>query len=171
MSESESPAAASKPSRIFRPTPAWLVLASLAVTGFLFLSEWFQWFAFDSHKGWIVLIAVAGVLAVLVVMLLWWLVALVFRLRFQYSIRSLLALTLAVALPFSWLAMEMQQLRDARTAAAAIESIDGIVEWSERPGPSWLPSFVWKDLFTHVESVTLFGDQVTDAVLESLKPA
>ncbi len=72
--------------RWYRPTPAWLVLGSLAVTGLLFLSERWQWFPFNAHKGWTVLIAVAGVgvvLAVmLAVMLLWWLVALVFRGRF-----------------------------------------------------------------------------------------
>ena len=59
------------------------------MTGVLFLSERFQWFGFNSHKGWTVLIAVAGVGVVLAFMLLWWLAALVFRWQFQFSIRSL----------------------------------------------------------------------------------
>jgi len=47
--------------RFFYPTPSWLVILSLAVTNILFLSERFQWFGFNTHKGWTVLIAVASV--------------------------------------------------------------------------------------------------------------
>ena len=36
-----------------RPPPSFL----LAVEGFLLLSAWFRWFAFNQHKGWTVLIA------------------------------------------------------------------------------------------------------------------
>ena len=79
--------------RWYCPTPGWLVLGSLAVTGLLFLSEKWRWFGFNEHKGWTVLIAVAGVGVVLLAMLLWLLVALVFRWRFQFSIRTLLVLT------------------------------------------------------------------------------
>jgi len=57
--------------RWFYPTPGWLVILSLAVTVILFLSERFQWFGFNTHKGWTVLIAVASVGGVLVVMFLW----------------------------------------------------------------------------------------------------
>ena len=93
------------------PTPGWLVLGSLAATGLIWLSNWLGWPAW--HKGYAVLAAVAGVGVVLAVMLLWWLVALVFRWRFQFSIRSLLVLTLAVALPCSWFAVEASEEHDA----------------------------------------------------------
>jgi hypothetical protein len=43
--------------RWYRPTPAWLVFGSLAVTGLLFLSEKWRWFGFNEHKGWTVLAA------------------------------------------------------------------------------------------------------------------
>ena len=59
-------------------------------------------------KGYAVLVAVASVLAFFLLMFLWFLLALVFRWRFQYSILSLLVLMVAVALPCAWLATEMK---------------------------------------------------------------
>jgi hypothetical protein len=90
--------------RFCYPTPGWLVVLSLTVTGILFLSERFQWFPFNTHKGWTVLIAVAAVGVVLVLMFLWFVIALLLPVRLQFGIRSLLAATVAVAIPFSWLA-------------------------------------------------------------------
>ncbi len=104
--------------RWFCPAPSWLVYGSILATGLLFLSERWQWFPFNAHKGWTVLVAVAGVGAVLAVMLAWWVVALVFRRRFQFGIRTLLVLVVAVALPSSWLAVCIQQAR--RQAAAVV---------------------------------------------------
>ena len=43
--------------RWFHVTPDRLILALLPVEGLLWLSERFQWFAFNEHKGWTVLIA------------------------------------------------------------------------------------------------------------------
>ena len=105
--------------RWYCPTPGWLVLGSLAVTGLLWLSNWLGWW----HKGYAVLVAVAGVGTVLAGMLLWWLVALIFRWRFQLGTRTLLVLTLAVALPFSWLAVEMKKAREQKGAVAAIKEL------------------------------------------------
>ena len=98
------------------PTPDRAVLGMLAVEAFLLLSEWFQWFAFNHHKGYAVLIAVASVGVFFVLMFLWFLAALAFRWRFQFSILSLLVLTLVVAVPFSWLATEMKTARKQREA-------------------------------------------------------
>ena len=72
-------------SRWFFPTPSWLIAALLAVEGLLFLSDRFQWPTW--HKGYAVLIAVASVGVVFLLMLLWLVVALVFRRRFQFSIQ------------------------------------------------------------------------------------
>jgi len=63
--------------------------------GILCLSERYGWFPFNANKGWTVLIAVAAVGAVLIVMLLWFAVALVFRWRYQFTIRTLLVLTIS----------------------------------------------------------------------------
>ncbi len=94
--------------RWYRPTPGWLIFGLLVVECLLWLSERFQWFRFNTYAGWTVLIAVANVGAFFLLMLLWCAVAFVFRLRFQFGIRSLGLLTVAVAVAFSWLAVERE---------------------------------------------------------------
>ena len=76
--------------RWYHLTPDRAVLGLLAVEGFLLLSEWFEWFPFNRHKGYTVVIAVAVVAAAILLMMFWFLAALLFRLRFQFSIRALL---------------------------------------------------------------------------------
>ncbi len=180
--------------RWFYPTPGWLVLVSLATTGFMYLSERFQWFAFNHYKGWTVLIGVASVVAVLVVMLLWWVLALLFRLRFQFSIRSLLVLVVAVAVPCSWLAVEMKKARQQSEAVDGIRKLVGgsvsydtefealiaIINRKPRSNPppteaAWLRNLLGIDFFHAVEVVTVqphsgLGDvKDVDAGLENLK--
>ena len=96
------------------------MIGLLVVEGLLWLSERYRWFWFNEKKGWTVLIAVAVVGVTMLVMLLWFIASLLFRWRFQFSIRSLLVLTVAVAVPCSWLAVEMKAARKEREAAAAI---------------------------------------------------
>ncbi len=118
----------SKPTRRwFSPTPGWLVLFSLATTGLLYLSERFQGFPFNHRKGWTVLVAVAAAAVVLLLMLAWYVAALLLRRRFQFSLRSLLVI--GVALPFSWLAVEMRGANDQRTAVEAIVKAGGEIEY------------------------------------------
>ena len=97
----------------------------MAVEGFLWLSEHFRWFAFNQHKGWTVLIAVAIVGAVILLMIIWFLLSLILRLRFQYTIRSLLALAVVVAIPCGWLTAEVKEAREQRAVVEAIERIGG----------------------------------------------
>ena len=94
------------------PTPDRFLGSILAVVGVLFLSNCFRWFSFNEHKGYTVLIAVTAVGMSLFLMVLWYLLALLFRLRFQFSSRSLLILVVVVAVPCSWFATEM---RDAKS--------------------------------------------------------
>ena len=122
--------------RWFRLTPGRLLLVLLAVEGFLWLSERFQWFAFNHHKGYAVLIAVASVGVFLLLMLLWFLAALLFRWRFQFSLLSLLALTVAVALPCGWLETAMQQAREQREAVRVVVKFGGWVIYDYQSGPS-----------------------------------
>ena len=70
--------------------------------------------------------------------LLWFIASLLFRWRFQFSIQSLLVLTLAVAVPCSWLAVEMREVRQERKTAAEFKNLRGDVRWSEPSGPDWL---------------------------------
>src|SRR5208283_3150347 len=93
-------------SRWFHLTPGRFVLALLAVEVLLWLSERFGWLGW--HKGYAVLTGVAVVGVAMLLMLLWFAIALVFRWRFQFSLRSLLVLVVVVALPCSWLAVEIK---------------------------------------------------------------
>ena len=156
--------------RWFYPTPGWLVYGLLAMTGFLFLSERLEWFAFDHHKGWAVLIAVGGVLAAIVALFLWLCAALLFRCRFQFSIRFLLVLVVGVALPFNWLAAEMKEARrqkaayEASRSAAAPSMISRSVRTACIGGGLPQQGFVWRmlgdDFFGDITeaSVTVVGE-------------
>jgi hypothetical protein len=166
--------------RFFYPTPGWLVILLLAVTGILFISERFRWFPFNSHKGWTVLLAVAGVGVMLGLVLLWWLVALVFRWRYQFSIRTMLVLTVAVALPFSWLAVQLKAAKRQREIAAMILKAGGCVMYdyqtdssvaqplkARQNGPAWLRDLVGGDFLDRVTVVDLHGGE--DGELEALQ--
>ena len=168
--------------RWLRITPDRVVVAVLALEGFLLASAWFRWFAFNEHKGYAVLICLATVGAALVLMFFWFLAALVFRLRFQFSILALLVLVVVVAVPFSWLATEMSEARKQREAVTAIEKAGGEVVYdlqvdpssdsrmagAEPPGPPWLRRLLGNDLLGTVTFVNLAGVGASDARLEHL---
>ena len=144
--------------RRFHPTPGRLLVALLAVEGGLLFSERLQWFAFNEKKGWTVLIAVVAVSLFLLLMIVWFIVSLIFHWHFQFSIRSLLLLTIAVAIPSSWFAVKMQQARTQREAVDAIQKLGGWVAYDyqldhiipvipgiESPRPVWLRKILGDD--------------------------
>ncbi len=145
--------------RWYRPAPAWLVYGSLLVTGLLFASNCLSWPAW--HKGYAVLVAVAGVGGMTLLMVAWFGVALLFRRRFQFGIRTLLMLTLAAALPFSWLAVQAKYAKCQKNAAQAIRRMDGSVcydyQFEDRdaaiPWPKWLIGLLDVDFFSDVVGV------------------
>ncbi len=168
--------------RRFRFTPSWLIFGLLVVEGLLWLSERYRWFWFNEKKGWTVLIGVAVVGVAMLVMLLWFIVALVFRWRFQFSIRSLLVLTVAVAVPCSWMAVEIKKAREQREAADEITKSSGYVhyDWefsaeghsidnAHPPAPEWLRNLLGVDFFGAVSHVYIWGTSVTDAKLEHVQ--
>ena len=75
--------------RWFHVTPDKCLVAMFIVEAFLLLSEQFHWFAFNEHRGWTVLVAVGSVGVTLVLMLAWFVAALIFQRPFQFDIRSL----------------------------------------------------------------------------------
>lgn len=89
-------------SRWFHLTPGRFVIGLLAVEGLLFLAEQLS----VLPTVWTPMIAVVLVDVAILVMFMWFVVALVFRRRFQFSIRSLLVLVVVVALPYGWLRAE-----------------------------------------------------------------
>jgi len=173
------------------PKPRWhhlspdrLIVGFLAVEGFLLLSEQFQWFAFNEKKGWTVLIAVALVCLAVVVMLLWLAAGFLFRLRFQFSVRWLVVLVVAVAIPSCWLTVKMRQAERQRQAVEAIRKAGGVVFYDfhflkdekayaimeqEPPTPAWLRQVVGNDFFSEVHVVFFDNpEQVGDDVLERI---
>jgi hypothetical protein len=116
--------------RWFHVTPGRFVLALLTVEGLLWLSEsvgWLPW-----HQGYAVLAAVAIIAAALVGMTLWFAAALIFHRRFQFSIRSLLVLALAVAAPCSWLAAEAKKAKQQKDVVFAIQLAGGEVYYEHQ---------------------------------------
>ena len=171
--------------RWYRLSPDRLIFGLLAVELLLLLSERFQWFAFNEKKGYTVLIAVAAVCVVVVVMFLWFAASLLFRLRFQFTVRSLVVLVVTVAIPCGWLAVKMRQAEKQRKAVEAIEEMYGDVYydyyrkengdfdlWAEPPTPAWLRELLGDHFFSDVIGVGLSSWlpelQVSDTELEHL---
>jgi hypothetical protein len=111
---SRSTSAAAPRDRWYHPTPGRFVVGLLLVEAVLLVSERFEWFAFNRHKGFTVLIAVATVVAAIVLMLLWLVASLLLRWRFQFGLRTLFALGVAVAVPCSWLAVQIEKAKEQR---------------------------------------------------------
>ena len=165
------------------------MLVLLAAEGLLWLSERFRWFPFNQHKGYAVLIAVASVGVFFLLMLLWFLAALLFRWRFQFSILSLLLLPLVVAIPCTWLA----EARTQRVAAEGIRNAGGEVVYdyeldaladqlrreriwpgkaipvAKPPRLTWLRKVLGEDLFADVIWVSLDNSAVSDAGMADLE--
>jgi hypothetical protein len=166
--------------RWFPSAPDRCVLGLLAVESVLWLSNWFRWLP----KGYGVLLAVASVAVFFLLMLGWFLLALVFRLRFQFSLLSLLVLMVAVALPFAWLAAELKVARKQKEAVEGIRNAGVAVAYDyecnpftsplplpgdKPPGPAWLRKLLGDDLFADVWWIDFRGPEVSDAGLEHLK--
>ena len=125
--------------RWYRLTPDRLVLLLLAVECLLLLSSLFQWFEFNRHRGWTVLIALACMGATFLVMLLWFIIALIFRRRLRFSILSVLLLVAAVAIPCFWLAVERDKARRQR------EEVRGLTcNWNQPCSPNVEPPSRWR---------------------------
>ena len=156
----------------FSPTPAWLIFGLLVVEGLLWLSERYQWFWFNEKKDWTVLSCAAVVGVMMLVMLGWFIASLILRWRFQFSIRSLLVLVVAVALPCSWMAVELKKARDQKNAIAAIRKSRGYEGYeyqletdestgftNEVPhGPTQLRNLLGDDFFNDVWCVNIQKD-------------
>ena len=168
--------------RWLRLTPDRAVPCLLALEGILLLAERFGWFTFDRHKGYAPLVTIAAVGTALLLMLLWFLVAIVFGRRFQFSLRSLLLLVVVVAIPCSWLATEMKAAREQHAIVETIWKFHGHVYYdyedhdpfalpSKPPGPAWLCELLGEDLFASVTWLAFYeyGSEFSDAELEKLK--
>jgi hypothetical protein len=180
--------------RWFRLTPDRCLIGLLGLEGFLLLSERFHWFAFNDRKGWTLLIAVATVALAGVLMSLWFAGSLLFRRRFQFSVRSLLVLVVVVAVPCSRLAIAMEQAEGQRRAIEEIgklgggvwcdyeiDALDNPMQGAEPPAPKWLRNLLGDEFFANATTVSFLrmgdfsglvifgGDRITDGGLVHLK--
>lgn len=164
--------------RWFYPTPGRFVAILLAVEGILWLAEQFRWLP----KGYAVLIAVASVGLFVLLAVLWLGVALLFHLRFQFSLRSLLMLTVVVAVSCSWLTVEMKKAREQTAAVATILKLEGrpAYDWqvdasgiyllpnAQSPVPGWLRNLLEEDFFSDVIQAGCLKGDTTDTDLEHM---
>jgi Leucine-rich repeat (LRR) protein len=166
----------------FYLTPGRLIVILLFVEGILLLSEQFQCSAFNQHKGLTVLSSVAILGGFLIVLIFWYIASLIVRWRFQFSIRSLLLLTLAVAIPSSWLAVEMQKARENADIVESITKLGGkigyeydicidgkLIHFAETYAPAWLRQALGDDFFSDITSIIISGSHANDQNIQKLK--
>jgi hypothetical protein len=173
--------------RWFRLTPDHCLFALLVVDCVLPLSDRFGWFPFNEHKGWAVLINMAIVGLASALMFSWFATALLFRWRFRFTIRSLLAMMVVVAIPCSWMAVAMQNAERQRRAVEAISKSGGSVAYdfelevdriiarlegasAKPPEPRRLSELLGNGFFADVDAIYLVGARMTDIGMTCLKP-
>jgi hypothetical protein len=145
----------------------------------LYLSDQYDWFAFNRHKGSTVLIAVATVAAGFCLMAVWAVGAHLLMRRAQFGLATLLLMITAVALPCAWLTREMQKAQRITEAVAQIEreggyalcffltkansgAAIGFVEPYEGT-PKWLLQAFGDEFFGEIHSVLLAdGNRLSD---------
>jgi Leucine-rich repeat (LRR) protein len=83
----------------------------------------------------------------------------------QFSLRTLLILTLILAIPCAWLGRKIDQKRREREAVEAIVKLGGDVRYYNEPsGPIWLTNLLGERFFDDVDDVDL-RDANADAAL------
>lgn len=168
--------------RWFHLSPDRFVTSLLLGVCLLWVSNRFQWVGFNHDKGWTVLIAVAAVGVAALVIALWWIASRIFRWRFQFGIRSLLAFCVACSITAGWLATEIRQARRQAETVEWLKYAGGLpyYDWEvdrdsslppklERLGPGWLREMVGDDFLSAVDSIGPVDNTFSDADLAHLK--
>ena len=156
-------------------SPGALLLCLIAAEGFLWASERWRWFAFNENKGCAVLIAVVVALSAILFYFLWLVSALLFRWRFQFSVRSLLMFVFALALPCAWLASEIRSAEKQRKAIQLFgrhlsydfkyDSLGHCISPEPAPpAPRWLVTLLGVDFFANL----VFAELKSDDQMEHL---
>jgi hypothetical protein len=91
---------------------------------------------------------------------------------FQFSLRTLLVFTMALAVACGWLGKRIEQKREEREAVEAIVKSGGYAQYDyqgetdgEPPGPNWLRKLLGEDFFSEVTLVNI-NTRGGDAELE-----
>ncbi len=169
----------SKP-RWYMPTPGKFVALLLLSVVILYLSDQYDWFAFNKQKGWTVLIAIAFVAAGLMFLAAWAAVAYLVGRKAQVGLATLLFTIGVIALPLAWLAREVQQARQLSDDVKRLEQAGGKVEFayyslktrnnvcSYGTTPAWLRKVLGDEFFGEDCAVT-FDGPVDFAILREFK--
>jgi hypothetical protein len=171
MPATQPESAALEPNRRwYCATPGSVLAVLFLLEGVLWLSERFCWFPFNMHPGWTVLIAIAVMAAAVVGMLLWFAASLIFRWRFQFGIRFMLAGVAMVAVLCSWMSVEMKAAREQKAVVDIMDSHHIGYEYETEDAdledpfgnppqePDWLHELLGFDFFGHVYAVSASGD-------------
>jgi hypothetical protein len=168
-----SPIPPRRKNRWYHLTPDRFLMGILMAEGFLLLSEWFCWFTFNERKGWTVLIAMAATGLGILFLLLWFAAALILRRRFQFSVRSLMGLVIAITILCSWFTVKRQQAMQQCEACELFHNHGDVVYNSQiscnspERIPEWLQKMLGSDFFDDVEAVYL--RKATGAELKHLE--
>ena len=161
----------------FWVTPTLILIGLLIAEVLLWGFESLRWLG----KGWGALISVASAGLAVLVIVLWIAGSAVFQWRCQLSIRSVLVLVTAVAIPCGWLASETELARRQREMVETIREHGGRVlydyqkpfgtraEQNEPTGPRWLRNLLGDNFFSEVENAWIRSSDVTDADLANVK--
>jgi hypothetical protein len=132
--------------RWYRLTPERFVWAVLVGEILLWLANRCHWIAF--RQGFAVLLALALLALAILLFSLSYFFAILRRRRFQFGIRTLLVLAVAVAIPFSWLAVEINAAKRRDEIAKNLETRFEVYREHEAVAPSWLTSLLGEHFFT-----------------------
>ncbi len=149
--------------RWYVPTPAKFLLAVLIVQSILFLSAHYQWFWFNQHKGYTVLITVAATAILLFLLALAVGISQFFKSKAQFSLATLLLMVPVMAIPCGWLARdvalarELQELTKSMSGSGDLDFkffLSGRIPAPVKPQRSlladflknWLGEYVFKDV-------------------------
>jgi hypothetical protein len=157
--------------RWYSLTPDRIVIGLLVLECLLWLSQRLdELTGTNRHKGWGVVTVFTLVLAATVVMLAWFIISVLLRRTFQFSVRSLLLAAVVVAIPSSWLATELRQARIQHNAVVAISKLNGkIYEYGEEGWPQFLRDWFGDEFFGTVSGVTWYSPTLADADLINLE--
>jgi len=155
---------------LFRPTPGRLIAGLLVFEAFLFLSDRLGWLGLGHHKGWAVLISLASVVVATVSLASLTALAAAFRWRLQFTILSLLAMTVATSLAFSWLAVEERRAKERRAAVNTIKELGGVVDDDGNTDLTWewLRKLLGDDFFENADVAQLQGLETPDTSLDRI---
>ncbi len=166
-------------SRWYVPTPGKFVSLLLLSVVALYLSDQYDWFAFNKPKGWTVLIAVAVFASGLGLIVIWSVVAWLFGRRVQFGLLLLLLMVPTVAVPFAWLTREMQKAKNLADTITQLQRAGGQVSFNAWPAmnrgkstrsieafgatPLWLRQAFGDEFFGEVGGVVLKdGNRLSD---------